>query len=372
MMNMSKPSSRGPQAKPAAGLGGLAALAAALVIGTVGALLTGCRNRTPRQSRADTQRQQQPPDTPSLAGRKVLLVHSYHSGSPWVDAITRGVKMAMSQSGADLQLYYMDTKRRTDEAWKLQSGQAAQAVVADWQPEVVIAADDNAQQYFAKDFAGRAAPQFVFCGVNAQMEKYGYPAGNITGILERPHTEASLRFLEKLKPGARRIAIVTDDSPTSAGALEFINGPWKEFEIVSCETPSTFEQWQVAIRNCQGNADAIAIYMYHTVKPHPGAESMEPKWVMTWTVENSRIPIVGFFVFAVDDGALCGYMESGVEHGLRAGRMALELLAGKTAADLQIVTALEGQSMLNLNTARKLGIEVPQGLIDVTDVVIGK
>jgi len=348
-------------------------MAAALTMVTAGALLAGCRSQTPREGRAETHDQRQSAtDAPPIAGRKVLLVHSYHKGYPWVDAITRGVRMALSRSAADLQLYYMDTKRKTSEQWKIKSGEAAKQVVADWQPDVVIAADDNAQQYFAKDFAAMPLPQFVFCGVNAQPEKYGYPASNITGILERPHTEASFQLLRKLKPGARRIAIVTDHSPTSAGALEFINWPWRDFEIVSCETPSTFEQWQAAIRQCQQSADAIAVYMYHTVKPHPGAESMEPKEVMAWTADNSRIPVVGFFVFAVDDGALCGYMESGVEHGLRAGQMALELLAGKTAADLQIVTALEGQSMLNLNTARKLGISVPREIIEKTDVVIGK
>ena len=304
--------------------------------------------------------------------KKVLLVQSYHTGYPWVDAITRGVRMALSDTDAELQVFYMDTKRKTTEAWKRQVGNEAQNVMNDWKPDVVIAADDNAQQYFAKDFVGKSHPQFVFCGVNARPQKYGYPASNVTGILERPHLNASLALLHKLKPEAKRIAIITDDSPTSAGALGFMTSLPKPFEIVSIKTPSTFVDWKQAVKQAQNDADAIAIYMYHTVKDHSDADSMEPRKVIFWTVNTSEIPIIAFFIFAVDDGALCGYLESGLEHGFKAGQMAKQILEGKSAGDIPMITALEGQSMLNLITARKLGINVPREIVKTTDVVIGK
>src|SRR4030042_6198543 len=116
----------------------------------------------------------------------------------------------------------MDTKRKTNVEWKREAGQSAKQVVAEWRPDVVIAADDNAQEFFAKDFAGQATPQVVFCGVNAKPEEYGYPASNITGVLERPHFDASLELLRKARPDAKRIAIVSEDSETSSGALKFL------------------------------------------------------------------------------------------------------------------------------------------------------
>ncbi|MBN2375774.1 MAG: hypothetical protein JXD22_05210 [Sedimentisphaerales bacterium] len=303
--------------------------------------------------------------------KKVLLVHSYHTGYPWVDAITRGVKMALSgDKQIDLQVFYMDTKRITDKSWKQQAGEKAKEIVRQWNPDVVIAADDNAQIYFAKSYVGCERPIVIFCGVNAKPEAYGYPASNVTGVLERPHFQASLDFLKELRPYASRVAIVTDDSETSAGAIAFIKTRPSTFEIVSCETPSTFDGWQQAILQCQDRADAIAVYMYHTVKRAGDQVSMLPKEVMNWTVGNSRLPVIGFFIFAVDDGALCGYLESGVEHGLKAGQMALGLLRGDRIDQHPIITALEGQSMVNLKVARQLGIEVSGEVIEKTDVVI--
>jgi ABC-type uncharacterized transport system substrate-binding protein len=301
---------------------------------------------------------------------RVLLVHSYHAGYPWVDAITRGVRMALPASDADLQVIYMDTKRHTDEAFKTQAGERARRIMAEWQPRIVITADDNAQKYFAAQYVGQEAIQFVFCGVNAEPGKYGYPAANVTGVLERPHYRDSIALLRQLVPDAKRIALLSDDSPTSAGALEFMSDEETGTEIVSREMATTFEQWKVAVRRLGTTVDAIAIYMYHTVKESGNPQSLDPKVVMDWTVANSPAPIIGFFIFAVDDGALCGYLESGVEHGLRAGQMAAEILQGKTASEIPIVTALEGQSMLNLKTAQKLNVTVPGGISSVIDVLV--
>ena len=330
-------------------------------------LLLGCQDHAPERAQAADPARRQPT---AAATKKVLLVHSYHTGYPWVDAITQGVKRALSGSPVELQTYYMDTKRKTGTEWKTEAGKTAKNIVTEWQPDVVIAADDNAQQYFAREFAGAGRPQVVFCGVNAEPEDYGYPAANVTGILERPHFQASLDLLREICPRAKRIAIVTDDSPTSAGALHHMTPESGDYEIVCRETPTTFPAWQAVITRCQDTADAIAVYMYHTVKREGEDQSMPPKEVMDWTVANSRIPIVGFFIFTVDDGALCGLAESGVEHGFRAGQITLDLLHGKTAVDVPIVTALDGQSMLNLRTAKRLGISIPRALVELTDIVI--
>ena len=340
--------------------------------GVLALLATRCDTDTPRRANADAQME----STGTSAGRsegeqKILLVHSYHTGYPWVDAITQGVKRALAGRGMDLEIYYMDTKRQTSEAWKQAAGQRAREIVTEWQPTVVIAADDNAQQYFARGYAGDTAPQFVFCGVNAAPEKYGYPAANITGVLERPHFSATIDLFRQLAPTAERVAIISDDSPTSEGALAFMKQQTTPLVLVSCEAPSTFADWQRVIQRCQDSVDVIAVFNYHTLKRDGESQSMDPKEVMAWTVANTRIPVVGFQTFTIDDGALCGYLESGVEHGFRAGQIALEVLDGKSPADIPIITALDGQSMVNLATARKLGIDVPQAVIQSTEIVIG-
>jgi len=313
------------------------------------------------------------PEAHHKTTRKVLLVHSYHTGYPWVDGITRGLRMSLSGSAVELQTFYMDTKRQTSEAWKIEAGRRARKIVDEWKPDVVIAADDNAQKYFVTTFpTGEDAPQFVFCGVNAEPAEYGYPASNVTGVLERPHFAASFDMLAKIRPDVKRIAFITDNSPTSKGVIAHLKALKLDYEVISIDAPDTFADWRKSVEQRQKTADALAVFNYHTVQQSQGSERMDPAEVMKWTVEHCKIPIIGFQVFTVDDGALCGYLESAVEHGMKAGGMALKILRGTPAGDIPLITALEGQSMLNLITARRLGIRVPAELIEQIDVTIGQ
>jgi len=297
---------------------------------------------------------------PAMAGGKVLLVHSYHEGYSWVDDITASVREELEGSVDELEVFYMDTKRKTSEEWKVEAGQMAKEKLAAFNPDVVITSDDNAQEYFAKDYAGKDSPQFVFCGVNAEASKYGFPAINVTGILERPHFIESLNLLKAIDGNIKTIAVISDDSPTSNAMFAYIKTleEMSPVEIVSFEQPSTFAQWQESIKKYQNSVDAIAIILYHTVKETTGGDSMDPKKVMNWILANSQKPTVGFADFAIDDGVLCGVAESPKEHGFEAAQIAKQILAGKKASDFPVKTAKKGTVMFNLETAERLGIEM--------------
>ncbi|MCF7983125.1 MAG: hypothetical protein K9L70_01860 [Thiohalocapsa sp.] len=308
------------------------------------------------------------------AGRRVLLVHSYHQEYEWTASVTRGVRQGLPAHGVDLQLMYMDTKRTPDpEAARVQ-GVRALRVVEEWKPEVVIAADDNAQQWFARYLAGMERPQLVFVGVNGEPADYGYPAANVTGVLERPHAEASAELLLQLVPSARRIAVINDRSPTAARALGHLQaGLAQRLDVVSLETPEDFPAWQSAVGRVRGQADAIAVFTYHTVRRRAGdTYSMPAAEVMAWTIAHAGMPVLGFLSYAVDDGALCGVVELGTEQGRAAAAMAMRLLEGQRAEDIPIETPDGGQSMINLATARRLGIEPAAALVEEIDLMVGE
>lgn len=317
---------------------------------------------------------QQPQASGADSSRRVLLVHSYHPAYEWTASITRGIRQGLPAYGVDLQIVYMDTKRNPEPEDVRARGAQALRVVEEWQPEVVIAADDNAQQWFARYLAGMERPQLVFVGVNGEAADYGYPAGNVTGVLERPHAAASVALLRRLVPGVRRIAVINDDSPTAKRALDRLTAEMRaEVDVVSLETPADFASWQLAVERARGQADAIAVYTYQTLRRRPGdRQSMPADEVMRWTVDHSGLPVVGFLSYAVDDGALCGVVELGAEHGRIAAAMVMRLLDGEPAAAIPIEAPDGGQSMINLGTARRLGIEPAATLLEEVDLAVGE
>lgn len=312
------------------------------------------------------------PITSLAQEKKLLIVHSYHVGYAWVDTIDRGLDRSLQDCAAHIERFYMDTKRNTTEEWRAEVAVLVRRKLADFEPDVVITVDDAAQALFAKDYAGLDdAPQFVFCGVNAEPEEYGYPAANVTGILERIAAVQSIELLMELVSGINTLAVFADDGITSNSVLPYMQTLELPVQVISYNQPSTFDEWKASIISSQSSADAILVITYHTVKLNSDGMSMDPKEVIAWTIANITKPTVGVFPFAVEDGVLCGVVESGEEHGEEAGSIAKQmLLEGKTAEDFPIRTADKFTTMLNLKTARALGIAVSDNILETFDVLI--
>jgi len=306
---------------------------------------------------------------------KFLIIHSYHPEYEWVQAVTRGIRMEVNTYEADLQCFYLDTKRHPTEAWANQKAQEALDVIGQWHPDVIIAVDDNAMKYVGIPLVQAGQIPVVFCGINTDPAHYGYPAANLTGVTERPHFKESVALFRKItsKQDHLRLVVLSDNSETSRYTLDYMRTQVEPgVEVADWIMPQTRQQWQKAVLDSQ-QADAIAIYLYHTVLESSDSGTVcEPRDLMKWTVEHSHIPIIGFLNFAVDDGSLCGVLESGVEQGGLAGQFANRILSGDVPGSMDIVLGRKGQSMLNLNTAKTLQLNISPDIMNTLDVIVGR
>ena len=326
----------------------------------------GCERRsTPTQATAYTG---------SSGQRKILVVHSYHPGYQWVAAVNRGIFIIISLGAVNIVYFYMDTKNHPQAEWRQRLAREALEAVEEWEPDVVITVDDDAQEEVGRTLAGRANAAVVFCGVNGEMTEYGYASGNVTGVLERPHFRETIHLFRQLASGARRLFALSDSGKTSEGAFAWMQREAEgltDLEVVDWAMVTTFDEWKRRVLEAQTQADAIAVYTYHTLfEDADSSRSVPPRQVMEWTVQNSAIPIIGFQVFSVDDGSLCGVLESGVSQGATAARMALRIIQGSSPSSLPIETSLKGQRMINLEVARKLAIPVDPALLEETDIIV--
>lgn len=331
-----------------------------VIIALLTALLGACVEAPPekiRPTRDDVSRTA--PATADVRGKRVLLINSYHEGYPWSDAIVEGARKVLAGTGVEFNVYYMNTKQREDEAWKRKAGDMAIYLVRDWRPDVIITADDNAQQYFGRMYVDTEIP-IVFCGVNTPPSKYGYPASNVTGIIERPFFRKSVRLAQQLG-AVKKITVLSSEDPTSEGAVQFMRD-----HPVDCETKvrlvDKFSDWKKIVYESNQQADVLAIYMYHTIRDGDNPAILDPVKVMMWTVENAKIPTLGFFEFGVQDGLLMGVVESGQEHGQEAAKYALEILRGVPIRALPVKRANVGIKMINRDTAKRLGLRLPATL----------
>jgi len=142
---------------------------------------------------------------------KVLVVMSYEEDNPWVQEIRAGVESVLAPL-SDIVYFYLNTKvdrdggpRRAQEAYELYQR---------LQPQGVIAADDDAQAMFVVPYLrDKVGTPVMFNGVNAAAERYGFPATNVSGVLERAHVRESLAFIKQLLPAVQRACFITNDVP---------------------------------------------------------------------------------------------------------------------------------------------------------------
>jgi ABC-type uncharacterized transport system substrate-binding protein len=294
-----------------------------------------------------------------------------------VQSVTRGIRMALDSRQVDVQFFYMDSMNHPDKEWMARKGDEAITVIGQWSPDVVITSDDNAQEYVGKKIAKEGQIPVVFCGVNMDPRQYGYPSAMVTGVIERPHFTETVSFLKQLlgKEKPVRLLIMLDSNEHTNYISETIKQQIdpQAVEVVEWSAPGTFEAWKDKVHDAQTQADAIAVYLCYPIPGDSNNQQMlTTREMIAWTTQNSRIPIVGFLPSIAKSDCLCGVLESGLEQGKIAGQMAQKILNGVKPSSLEIQTSSAGQPMLNLDTARKLGIKVSDDVLGRADILLGK
>jgi len=299
---------------------------------------------------------------------KVLLIFSYHPDYSWVVDEARGAEDILKDRGVETEKFYLDTKRNTSADWKNKMAEAAVRKIDDFKPDLVIVFDDNACELVAKKYIDKSLP-FVFCGMNGEPGDYGFPAQNITGVIERHHLVATVDLLKRLVPDVEKLAIITDDSPTSQAFITSMEKVKPPIEISEFYATNDFDAWKAKVKELQTTVDAIGIFVYHTIKEKGREASLSPEDALGWVLENSRLPDCTFSDFTVSDGVLCGVTISGYEQGRAAAEIAVRILNGEKPVDIRIECPEKGSPMVNQTRAKELNIEIPADVLKEVEIL---
>ncbi len=308
---------------------------------------------------------------------RILVVQSYNPEYVWTQEIDKGLRDALAGVAVDVDVVYLDAKRRPEPDFQRAAVQKLLARIEAEAPRVLVAVDDPAQAYLVAPFLkGRPSPQVVFCGVNAPLETYGYPAANVSGVRERYHFREGFELVKTIVPQARRVAFLGEDSESMrfvAGDLRedlLQNGPYA-LELAGVDQCATFQEWQRKVGYYQKHADVLSFGPYNSLKDERTGRIVGINEVMAWTTAANTKPTLGFADIAKHHGALCGILESGHEQGLLAGRMVREILAtDKDAGLVPVEVNVKGLVLINLKTAERLGVRVPYEIIEAATEVI--
>ncbi|MDY6967877.1 MAG: ABC transporter substrate binding protein [Spirochaetota bacterium] len=303
----------------------------------------------------------------NLSKPRVFILHSYSLDYSWVRDINKGLIRIFHDRPYSFRWHYMDTKRHPSQEYKQKAGDTAKAIIRNWKPDILIAIDDNAQQYVARNFLNSSSMKIVFTGVNASLNEYEYDkAQNVTGILERiPFKAFKEVFLQLLPKNKTRIVHISDNSTSSHFIhKELEEMEWEPLKLVKSFQCETLDEWKKGIDIAEQIGDVLLITHYHTIKEKRTDKSIiPPKKIIQLTEPLLKIPSIGCWGFFVEDGGMMALAVSPYEQGEEAAKMTVEIIENrKSPSQIPIKISIQYVVYVRGNMIKSRNMVLPQML----------
>ncbi len=294
------------------------------------------------------------------SGKKVLWVDSYHPGYEWSDGVHKGILDVLDKTGVDLRIFRMDTKNNDSVGFGEEAGFKARAVVEEYKPDVVIATDDNAQKYLVVPYLRDSDLPVVFAGVNMDASMYGYPCGNVTGMIEVDLVEEMLRHMKQYASGDR-VGYLGGNTQTERKQSriwneKFLDGKMKTY------LAEDFQGFKDQFLRAQQEVDMLFLVNY------AGIRDWDPIAAEKFLAGNTRVPTAAplqymdrFVVFVLGK-----YPE---EQGEYAAQTALKILGGAKPSDFPLTANRGAKLTVNLKMAQAAGIVLPVSVLKIAHVL---
>ena len=193
------------------------------------------------------------------------------------------------------------------------------------------------------------------------------PGGNITGFtnFERPIIGKWLGLLKEIAPGVNRVAAMYDPDNPSWRA----NFP----DIKAAALQLAMEPISAAVRNAdeiEQAVDALAREPNGCLLVLADNTTAVHRKLIVSLAARDRVPTIYPFRFFVIDGGLMSYGIDEIDMFRRAASYIDRILQGARPADLPIQAPTKFDLVINMKTAKALGLDVPVHLQQIADEVI--
>ena len=192
------------------------------------------------------------------------------------------------------------------------------------------------------------------------VDSLARPGGSVTGFTSYEYSMSGkwLELLKEIAPGVKRVAVLRD--PTiSAGTGQFGSlqtaAPSLGVELtpINVRDPAEIER-SVAAFVRSGDGGLIMT---------PSALILKHRDLIIELAGRRKLPAVYYARFYVTSGGLASYGPDYVDQYRRAAEYVDRILRGEKPADLPVQAPTKYELVINLKTAKALGLELPPTLL---------
>ena len=236
-------------------------------------------------------------------------------------------------------------------------------------PDVILAAGTSIMGPLLQ--ATRTIP-IVFAGVADPVgagfvESLARPSGNATGFMQFEYSLSAkwLELLKQIAPAVTRAAILRDPAVTSGVG---------QFAVIQSAAPSLgLDVSPINVRiagDIERGVTAFARYPNSGLIVTASGQSAIHRDLIIKLAAQHKMPAVYARRLFVTDGGLISYGPDRVDLFRLAAGYVDRILRGAKPADLPVQAPTKYELVINLKTAKTLGLEVPATLLALADEVI--
>jgi ABC-type uncharacterized transport system substrate-binding protein len=205
---------------------------------------------------------------------------------------------------------------------------------------------------------------------NGIVPSLARPGGNITGISYNAGPEISGKYLELLRnviPGVSKVGLLASRQVWEQPEVAATRAAAQQTQISLIGPPlddpvDAAEYRRVIAAMAQAGAEALVV--------HNQQENFVNGRLIVELVDKSRLPAIFPYRELVELGGFMAYVPDPLEVTRQLANQVAQILRGTNPSDIPYYQAARFALVINLKTAKVLGIEVPATLLARADEVI--
>jgi hypothetical protein len=259
---------------------------------------------------------------------RILVLHSAGENSSWAQQVDRGLREVLDENRRPLSVewFYLGVDSPMGAARSAEAVAGAHRAMTRFNPDILIAVDDEAYSLVAREYVGRGRLGVLYVSLNRPPEDFGYVgAGNVTGIAEHLPLAAVRDAVGNLFGGrAPTLAVIGVDNETGQAEMAQVRAfDWSPLSVGAEVLVATAEDWQKFVESC--DAEVLLVLGTHDLPTREGGV-MRASEINRWTEQNARALPIGTQVNFVEDGGALSFSPPPDDSGARAMRLALDWL----------------------------------------------
>lgn len=257
---------------------------------------------------------------------RILVLHSGAADAMRVVQTDRGIREALAENRRPLSVEwnYLGVDSPTAARRVNEARAEANRAIARFNPDVLIAVDDEANALVAREYAGRKRPSILYVSLNRPPADYGYDgAPNVSGIAERLPLAAVKAAVQDLAAGQRLAVVGVDNETGRAEMAQVAEFDWSPLEVDNAELVSTMSDWKSFVESVTA-ADVLLVLGTHDLPD--GDRVATAAEINRWTQNHAHPLPIGTQVDFVADGGGLSFAPPPDDSGARALGLALDWL----------------------------------------------